>query len=82
MPPLKYPTKPFFFMVAHYPEATPAEWILPDSMKPPKKKNIGSSTNNSTITCRMRYSQIVNSFTTPVLANGSTPTKKCMSLVY
>ena len=69
-------------MVAHYPEATPEQWILPDSLKPTKKNNIGTSTNNSTLSCRMRYSQIVHSFAPPVLANGSTPTKKCMSLVY
>jgi hypothetical protein len=83
MPPLKYATKPFFFMVAHYPQATPAEWILPQSLKPPKKKNIGSSTNNSTITCRMQYAQTIRNAAPMVLAVGYTPkARPCLNLVY
>lgn len=82
MPPLKYPTKPFFFMIGHYPEATPAEWILPQSLQPPKKKNIGTSTNNSTLSCRMQYAQTVRNVAPMVLATGSTPSPRCMGLMY
>ena len=82
MPPLKYPTKPFFFMIGRYPEATPAEWILPQSLQPEKKKNIGTSTNNSTLSCRMQYAQTVRNLTPMVLATGSTPTPRCMGLMY
>ena len=82
MPPLKYPTKPYFFMVGHYPEATPAEWILPQNLQPPKKKNIGTSTNNTTLSCRMQYAQTVRNTSTTVISNGAVPMKRCMGLIY
>jgi hypothetical protein len=83
MPPLKYPTKPFFFMIARYPNATPEQWILPQSLQPPKKKNIGSSSNNSTITCRMQYAQTIKNASPPNFTNGYTPkARSCLNLVY
>ena len=83
MPPLKYPTKPFFFMIARYPNATPEQWILPQSLQPPKKKNIGSSSNNTTISCRMQYAQTVRNLVPEVLATGYTPKgRSCLNLTY
>ena len=80
--PLHYATKPFFFMIARYPEATPAQWILPQHLQPPKKKNIGSSTNNTTISCRMQYAQTVRSVAPTVLATGYTALPRCMGMKY
>ena len=82
MPHINNNTKPFFFMVGRYPQATPAEWILPQNLRPPKKKNIGSSTNNTTISCRMRYAQRVRELTPTVLATGYIPKARCMNMVY
>jgi hypothetical protein len=75
--------KPYFFMVGHYPSATPSQWILPQSLKPPKKKNIGSSTNNTRISCRMQYAQTIRNAAPAVLANGYTPkARNCLNLTY
>jgi len=83
MPPLQYATKPYSFMVAHYPGAKPAELILPQSLKPPKTNNIGSSTNNSTISCRMQYAQTIRNAAPTVMAVGYTPRARgCLNLVY
>ena len=80
--PLNNATKPFFFMIARYPGATPSQWILPQNLQPPKKKNIGSSTNNTTISCRMRYAQTVRIVAPTVLATGYIPKARCMNMVY
>lgn len=77
--PLNYPTKPFFFMIARYPGATPQEWILPQNLQPPKNK-IG--TNDSKLSCRMRYAQTVRTVAPMVLANGYVPKPRCMGMTY
>ena len=79
MPPLHYPTKPFFFMIARYPGATPPEWILPQNLQPPKSK-IGA--NDERMSCRMRYAQTLRSVAPMILATGYTPKARCMGMTY
>jgi len=69
-------------MVAYYPNATPEQWILPENLKTKKTKVISSSSNDTAISCRMRYAQFVKANTPMVLATGSVPKAKCMGLVY
>jgi len=79
MPPLHYPTKPFFFMIARYPGATPPEWILPQNLQPPKSK-IGA--NDDRVSCKMRYAQTIRAAAPMVEARGYTPLPRCMGMTY
>ena len=52
---MRYSVKPFDFMIARFPSATP-----PDLIGNQTRKNTINPTNGSAASCKMRYAQLAN----------------------
>ena len=73
---MRYPIKPFFFMRAYFPGATPQQLIGNPNLKQNAKKEIPNSINGSSKTCKMRYSQLAFITQSTTVANQMLFTKK------